>query len=176
MPIDRVLETYKILLECPVDSIAAQFNIHAIYITYKYICGLRDKVPTLLVTFHALLTIKTRVSDPFDSNPLANLNRAVDGIFTDGYNLSDTFMATNKGRHRFDRPVAKRSVKICVADTRAVHFHKAFSRCKVIRRLDGMVLNMDLGACIGENGDLLRFWVLRHCRKMRIGFDLPRFL
>ena len=126
MPIDRVLETYKILLECPVDSIAAQFNIHAIYITYKYICGLGDKVPTLLVTFHTLLTVKTRVSDPFDSNPLANLNRTVDGIFTDGYNLSDTFMATNKGRHRFDRPVAKRSMKICVADTRAVHFHKAF--------------------------------------------------
>jgi len=58
-------------------------------------------------------------------------------------------MTTNKRRRRFDGPVAKRSVNFeqCI-------FTRHSPRCEVIRRLDRVVLNIDLGAFFCQDSDL----------------------
>jgi len=90
--------------------------------------------------FPALLTVSTRVRNPFDPNPLSHLDWASLQYRprTNGYNLANSFMTTDERRYGLDGPVAKCCVQVSVAHTGASHLDEAFVWLQVGNGLDWM--------------------------------------
>lgn len=99
--------THEVLRECSVDSVAAQLDVNTICkckeLEPGYTCDIQDL--TLLVAQAALLAVVARISDPFHSDALANLDGAMGCVFANGNNLPDTLVATNEGSHGLYGPV-----------------------------------------------------------------------
>jgi hypothetical protein len=85
----------------------------------------------LLAAFAAVLAIQARISQPFDTNTVTNIDERVSRIRSNGYNFTDSFMTTDEWRFRFQGPVANLHMQVGMADSSACDFDEALTRCQL---------------------------------------------
>jgi hypothetical protein len=117
----------------------------------------------LLSSIAALLAIQARVRKPLDADAVTNLDRTFAGVFTNGNDLSYTFVPTNKRCIGVKWPIIFAGMQIRMADSSAGQFDEAFARGKLRRLLDWMILPYFKGSSvIRHDCGSLCLWNVRH--------------
>ncbi len=109
-------------------------------------------------TLAALLALETGVREPLDADSVANLDRRVDGVRTNGNDLTNTFMPTNEWELVRQGPVPLAGVQVRVAHAGTVHLNETLSRGELLGLLHRMVI-LDKDGRIGryDESSLLGF-------------------
>jgi len=112
----------------------------------------------LFQTLAALLALETGVREPLDADSVANLDRRVDGVRTNGNDLTNTFMPTNEWELVRQGPVPLAGVQVRVAHAGTVHLNETLSRGELLGLLHRMVI-LDKDGRIGryDESSLLGF-------------------
>lgn len=118
---------------------------------------------TLLQALPAHLALLARVRQPFDTDPVTDLHRRVDGMLANSNDIADTLMSTNERDVGWNGPITLGGVKVGVADTGAMHLNETFAGLELAGLGNGVVsLEVEFTATLGDDGGRLGLGYLGH--------------